>query len=423
MKIAIVGAGIAGLSAALFLDADHEVVVFERNDYLGGHARTLHFEHEGKRAYANPAFGYIAAAMYPHFIRLLDMLAVKRIPSPASFTLYAKPQSQSLLVTPTLSPLRLSPVFNPFMLTRLLAIQRVTHAARVLDERDDWQTTLEEFIEAQPVSTLVKNEIMYPWCAALSGVTIADAKRFSARAALKYPVHVQPESVLKPFSLQELDGGVHAYIQPLLDRLRTTTLNTSAVLRPIEKANGKFILTDAVGVQHTFDHVIMASPAFETAKLLTNLPGTDQLRRILTRFPYMKARIVVHADPKYMPVRRADWSVYNALSDGPNCEATIWCQHSGDFSYFKSWMSYLPETPKNIFADLEFYHPHFTPDYYSAQAALPAWQGQGNLWIAGSYVVDVDSHESGILSAIQIARRLNPTSANLAALLHSLPAT
>jgi uncharacterized protein len=226
MKIAIVGAGIAGLSAALFLDADHDVTLFERNDYLGGHARTVHFERDGKRAYANPAFGYIAPRMYPHFIRLLDWLNVKRKPSPASVTVYSKPLASSLFLTPTLSPLRLSPIFKPAHLMRLIAVQRLLRAAKALDERDDWQTTLGEFVESQNIPPFVKNEIFYPWIAAIGGVSIPEVKDFSARAALNYPVHVQPESVLRSFGLQELDGGVNAYVQPLVDRLKTTEIHT-----------------------------------------------------------------------------------------------------------------------------------------------------------------------------------------------------
>ncbi len=63
MRIAIVGSGIAGLSAAWMLDGAYEVKLFEWADFLGGHARTAHIEYQGKRAYANPAFGYIAVHM------------------------------------------------------------------------------------------------------------------------------------------------------------------------------------------------------------------------------------------------------------------------------------------------------------------------------------------------------------------------
>lgn len=415
MNIAIIGAGIAGLASAWLLDADHRITLFERNDFLGGHARTVHFEHQGKKAYANPAFGYIAPRMYPHFIRLLDLLNVPRHPSPTSVTVHSSASGESVFITPTLSPLRLAPVVIPKHLLRLLAVQRLTSAARILDDHDDWNTTLEQFIEAQPLSAFMKNQLLYPWIAALSGVSISETKGFSARAALKYPVHVQPESVLRPFELQELVGGVSAYVQPLIATLRNSTIRSSVDLQPLRKQGDHFILTDSAGNSETFDQVILAAPAFESLKLVGDLPDSDRLTAILRRFPYAQTRIAVHSDPRLMPAKRADWSVYNALYDGGDtCEGTIWSQRSGEIDYFKSWLTFNPITPRDIHAEFQFHHPIMTPDYHRAQADLAALQGQGKLWFAGSYTLDVDSHESGIRSAMALARRLNPQSANLA---------
>ncbi|MBX3066818.1 MAG: hypothetical protein KF726_27805, partial [Anaerolineae bacterium] len=273
----------------------------------------------------------------------------------------------------------------------------------------------EEFIEAQPLSAFMKHQLLYPWMAALSGLPISETKRFSARAALKYPVHVQPESVLRPFELQELIGGVAAYVQPLINSLRNTTIRSSVDLQPLHKQDDQFVLTDSAGNTEYFDQVILAAPAFEALKLVGELPDPDRLSSILRRFPYAQTRIVVHSDPRLMPARRADWSVYNALYDGGDtCEGTIWSQRSGEIDYFKSWLTFNPITPRDVHAEFHFHHPFMTPDYYRAQVDLAARQGQGNLWFAGSYTLDVDSHESGIRSAMALAKRLSPQSANLA---------
>ncbi|MHA7987059.1 FAD-dependent oxidoreductase [Rathayibacter sp. CAU 1779] len=416
MRIAIVGAGIAGLASALLLDSAHEVTLFERSDLLGGHARTHRFSHEGRRAFVNPAFGYIAPAMYPRFIRLLELLRVAREPAPASVTVGSTGLHRDVFVTPTVSPLRVSPVLDPLGLRRMLAVRSITRAARVLDDADDWTTTLDEFLEPQPVSRFVKDEVVYPWMAAVSGVPIAEVKAFSARAALRYPVHVQQEGALRPFGLQELTGGVDAYVQPLLDRLQTTTIRRGVELRPLQRSRGQWQLTEASGVQHEFDAVVVATPAFEALALLGALPGADRLRDVLAGFPYASTRILVHSDTSWMPRKKSNWSVYNARHDGPNCEATIWCRHSGEFAYFKSWATFSDRRPSLLHAEFEFHHPRLTPGYYRSQSVLPALQGLGGLWFAGSYVEDVDSHESGIGSAIRIAERLNPGSANLAAL-------
>src|SRR4051794_24047253 len=98
MKIAVIGAGISGLSTAWLLDSDHEVVLHEKNDFLGGHARTVTFEFNGKHAYANPAFGYIAPHLYPQFMKLLTYLDVKLIPSPASAVVYSRQFGKAVFI-------------------------------------------------------------------------------------------------------------------------------------------------------------------------------------------------------------------------------------------------------------------------------------------------------------------------------------
>jgi len=417
LKIAVVGAGVAGLASAWLLDKDHEVTLFEKNDYLGGHAITVHFEKAGKRAYANPAFGYITPSIYPQFMCLLEILKVKLISTPTSLTIYSKPQGRATILTPRLSMSRLLKIMHPKMTMTLLELQRVLVAAKKFDDNDDWQTTLEEFMEREHFSEFVRNEIIFPWAAALGEMTIADIKTFSARAALKYPVHVQSGNMTQSFKLVELDGGVASYIQPLLDTLRTTLVKSQTAIQTIQKQNGQFILTDSTGKNHTFDQLVLASPAYETKKIIDTLAGTAELQQILSEFKYSPARIAVHGDESFMPPKKTDWSVYNTMFDGVNCEGTIWCMDRGEFEYFKSWITFADRMPKDMYSIHHLNHPMVTPAYFRAQAKLMAYSGKENLWFAGSYTQDIDSHESGIRSAIDIAKKLNPNSSNLKLLL------
>src|SRR5215216_326103 len=173
MKVAIIGAGIAGLATAWLLDQDHNVTLFEKNEYLGGHALTVHFEADGKSIFANPAAGYITPSIYPQFMRLLEILHVKLVSVPASLTVYSKPLGQVTMLTPRLSIRRLSKLMRPKMVISLLELQRSLLAARKLDENDDWQLTLEEFLAQEHVSEFVCNEIIYPWVSAVGEATIS----------------------------------------------------------------------------------------------------------------------------------------------------------------------------------------------------------------------------------------------------------
>jgi uncharacterized protein len=414
MKIAIIGSGIAGLTAAWLLDQHHEVTIFEKNEVLGGHALTVHFEIDGKKVFANPAAGYITPNIYPSFLRLLKILNIKLIHFPASVTVYSKALGYSPLLTPRLSIPRLAKMLHPVTLRNLLELQRALFAARKFDKHDDWFTTLEEFMDQEGISQFVRDEIIYPWISAVGEVTIEEIKGFSARAALKYPVGAEFGS--QKFQLLEIAGGIASYIQPLLDTLRRTQVKAGSGIQIIEKQGDGYILTDSAHAKHTFDHVIFASPAPETKKIIDTLTGVEELQSVLSEFKYCSARIAVHGDTSYMPPQKVDWSSYNTIHDGKNCEATIWAKAGRAHDYFKSWVTFADKMPKNLYSVHEFNHPVMTPAHYHAQAKLRPFNGKDNLWFAGSYTQDIDSHESGVRSAMEIAQKLNPESENLKSL-------
>jgi predicted NAD/FAD-binding protein len=414
MKIAIIGSGIAGLTSAWLLDSDHEVTLFEKNEILGGHALTVHFEINGNQVFANPAAGYITPNIYPSFLRLLQILKVKLMDIPASVTVYSRSLGHATMLTPRLSIQRWAKILHPAALRNLLELQRALIAARKFDLQDDWMTTLEEFMDQQHVSPFVRNEIIYPWMSAVGEVTIEEIKGFSARAALKYPVHAQFGT--HGFHLHELSGGIDSYIQPLLDTLRTTQVRAGCGIQAMQREAEGYILTDSSNTKHSFDHVVLACPAPNTKRIIDTLAGAEELQNILSGFKYCSARIAVHGDTSYMPPQRVDWSSYNTIHDGKNCEATIWARVGRTHEYFKSWVTFADQMPKNLYSVHEFNHPVMTPQHYRAQEKLRPLTGRDNLWFAGSYTQDIDSHESGVRSAIDIVQKLNPNSANLKSL-------
>lgn len=415
MKIAIIGSGIAGLTTAWLLDKYHEVTLFEKNEILGGHALTVHFDIKSKRIFANPAAGYITPSIYPRFLRLLKILNVNLISISASVTVYSTALNYATMLTPRLSFARLAKLLHPKMLIHLLELQRTLLKAKRFDKTDDWQTTLEEFMDQEHVSQFVRDEIIYPWISAVGEATIEDITGFSARAALKYPVHGQ--SGTQAFRLQELDGGISSYIKPLVNSLQNTQVKTNSEIISIEKQNDHFILNDSSNIKHQFEHVIFASPAYETKKIIDTLAGANDLSNILSGFKYNPAKIAVHGDKSLMPPNKVDWSIYNSMYDGVNCEATIWCPEDGEHEYFKSWVTFREKMPESLYGLHEFKHPLLTPEYYRAQEKLKTVNGKDNLWFVGSYTQDIDSHESGVCSAIEVVQRLEPNSQNLKSLL------
>jgi predicted NAD/FAD-binding protein len=120
-----------------------------------------------------------------------------------------------------------------------------------------------------------------------------------------------------------------------------------------------------------------------------------------------------------MPASEKDWSVLNIRHDGARSSLSVWKKWKSRTPVFKSWVTFDPRPPEPLYFSATYEHPKIGLRYFEAQRSLVALQGQNNLWLAGLYTHDVDSHESAILSAVKVAERLDPQSANLKRLIES----
>lgn len=420
MRIAIVGAGITGLSAAWMLDGSgHEVVLFEAGEVAGGHAHTLTVRRDGVDVHVDTAFSNLTSATHPRFKALLERLDVGCERSLATFALASRPARRNLLVVPSARPAHLAAAARPSNLRALVGFGRAIDAAVPLEVNGDWSMPVRDYLARLPPA--FASRVMGPTLAAILGTSAAEAMDFSARAAMKFLVCPRIEGTHLSLEALKVEGGVSAYVKALLASLRTVTVRLNTEITALRKDAGRFRLVARDGEEHTFDQVVLATPAYRTADLLAPLPDAEPLRRLLGRIEYYETAIAVHADPTYMPASRGAWSYVNMLvDDRGECEKTFWCGMGEGVDVFRSWVTLGSSVPRDLDAMYRYHHPRMTPDYYRVQARLAALDpGSGGLWLAGSYLEDVDTHESGLRSAMEVVRRLHPSSPNLRALDHT----
>lgn len=410
MRIGVIGAGISGLAAAWLLHEEHEVVLFERDGRLGGHAHTVPVSHQGRKLPVDTAFQHFSAAMYPVFSRLLEVLGVETVASPVTSTLHWRDTGRSLLITPSARPRDLWSTSIPWLLKLHGAIRA---GARV----GEWETTVDAFLDGLRPDPVFRRDFLLPFLTAVLGTSLEDSGRMSARAALKYPVHHQPSHLLRPFEFREIAGGVVSYVRALAASLGTAEVRTGTAIERLERRDGRLAVIEAGGWEFVFDRLVLAAPARDAARLLAELPGAERLRAILGRTESIETAIAVHSDPGFMPPDRRLWAGYNILVDRQASEGTIWNGRRAGMAVFKSWVTHRGEQPAECHAALTYRHPLMTPDYFRIQEEAAALQGEGGVWLAGSYLQDIDSHESGVRSAVEVAKRLSPASKNLARLL------
>jgi predicted NAD/FAD-binding protein len=161
------------------------------------------------------------------------------------------------------------------------------------------------------------------------------------------------------------------------------------------------------------DHVILATSAWAARKLLAGVEGAEEVCQILGQIGYFPTTIAVHGDARLMPADRKHWSVVNTRFDGRYSANTIWKSWKSRAPVFRSWVTFEPERPEPLYAWAQFEHVKVDAGYFEAQRRLAAVQGREHVWLAGAYVHDLDSHESAVLSAVAVARRLAPQAARL----------
>jgi predicted NAD/FAD-binding protein len=294
----------------------------------------------------------------------------------------------------------------------MIQFQRALQSAKPLVDAFDSSVTVEQFIEGLRSGRSFKDEFCYPMLQSIWGIDRHDVKHYSAYNALKYYVLCDVGN-FSQFYFTEVVGGSRAYIQTLTKALTRARLEFPAGIQRLTRQAGRYAVELADGSHREFDHLIIATSARDAYQLITPLDQTEALRNELGKFEYFKTTIAVHGDTRLMPANRKHWSVFNIRHDGDHSALTIWKRWKSEKPVFKSWVTHERIAPDPLYHTATYDHPAVRPVHFETQQKLARLQGLNNLWLAGMYTHDIDSHESAILSAVKIAERLSPQSSNL----------
>ena len=419
MKIGIIGGGIAGMSAAWLLQEHHTVTLFEQQDRLGGHADTVEIEQDGEIWLFEAGFEFFYDSLFPRFNRLLALLGMSITKYGASATLYSRDHRTTTLLPPYNRGRIVPSGYHPQALVNLLLLQRVIARSVPMIQRGDPFITLEDYLRTLNLPRQFQDNFLYPFLLAEWCVELEEFKTFSAYNAFKYIVTSRPNNFPPAIYMNEVVGGLRAYVRALTGQLTRTRIQLNANLTPLERVDEQYVLHDATSGDHQFDHVILATGAYEASRLLQALRWAKKRRDDLNRIDYFKTTIAIHEDRRLMPANADHWSVVNTRSEGTHSSNTVWKAWKSKRPIFRSWVTYDAELPSHLHLTRTYDHPKINMNYFRAQHNLVAQQGENNLWIAGLYMHDIDCHESALMSAVNIARVLAPQSSNLQRLMDS----
>jgi predicted NAD/FAD-binding protein len=414
MRIGIIGAGVSGMTAAWLLQHDHRVTLIEKAPRLGGHVETVPVTVEGTTVHAELGPRFFFDSAYPYFLALLRLLAVPIdwIDARVSFTEVALGHTIAL---PPRSPRHVASLLrSPRLVRHVVSLRRLIKEQPAIAARRDFSLSFGRHLAQAGYPASFGPEFAYPFFAACWGAPLDRLPDFPVYSLLKgMPRGEKP-------GFYEIQGGMSRYVRALRDELTAVDIRLGAGIRRIGRGvhqDERFHVEDEHGARHSFDRLIVATSARDAANLLRGVPAVAGMQATVASFRHFETEIVIHGDPSFMPPDRRDWSHNNLFLDGESAWMSDWQGLGEDVPVFRSWLPEGRALPRPLYGRRSFHHLLMSPENAFLQRRIAALQGTAGLWVTGMYAVDVDNHESALLSALVPVHALAPRAQNLGRLL------
>ena len=411
-SIAVVGAGVAGLTAAYILQRKHHVTIFDKNDYAGGHTHTVTIP-DGPDEGVPVDTGFIVMndRNYPLLTRLLRQLDVPLRDSSMSFS-YWDENTGMQYSGGGLNGLfaQRRNLFRPSFLGMVREIFRFfRQAERDLAAGELQGLTLGEYLKNGGYSELFVRHHLIPMAAAIWSTGDDRVMEFPAESFLQFFHNHGLLTVNDRPQWQTVAGGSHSYVKKMLTNFRGD-IRLSAPIASIRRTDGRVALFTEAGPAGEFDEVVIAAHADQALALLAD--PTDAEQRLLGVWVYEPNDTALHTDPAVMPPMRRIWSSWNYTRErgcDPAGPATV--------SYYMNHLQGLrtnaplfvslnrrgPLPADRIIMRTTYHHPTYSREALAAQRELPSLNSKRHTWFCGSYF-GYGFHEDAVRSGVQVAR-------------------
>lgn len=410
-KVAIIGTGIAGLSAAYHLYKHHDITVYEKASRIGGHTRTLRVHHGDRTIAVDTGFIVFNERNYPNLVALFRELGVAVKKSDMSFALTVGDgwlEWAAHSVNAILGQRR--NLFRPGFLRLFAEVVRFNAQAHAALDADP-AVTLGALIESMGLGEWFRRYYLLPMAGAIWSCPPRQMLEFPARSFVRFFANHGLLSAMGQPQWYTVDGGSQAYVDRMVAPF-AGSIRTGCGAAEIRRVKPGVIVRDDRGQCETFDHVVLASHADQSLKLLGD--ATNAERATLGAFGYQNNTVVLHKDRQFMPRRRRCWASWVYHSDGMGDEAAItvtyWMNRLQSIdARYPLFVTLNParEIPaEHIFDRHEFAHPVFDREAIAAQQHLMTIQGIDNTWFCGAYT-GYGFHEDGFVSGMVAASALD----------------
>lgn len=411
MKIAIIGSGISGLTCGYYLSREHDITLFEANDYIGGHTATVDVEVAGVNYSVDTGFIVYNDRTYPNFIAMMNEIGVEGRPSQMSFSV--RNDSNGLEYNGhTLTTLfaQKRNWFNPKFYSFIFEILRFNRLVKeCASQPTSEETTLGDFLTSQRFSDYFCDNYILPMGAAIWSSTLADMRAFPLAFFARFFLNHGLLDVTNRPQWYVIKGGSREYIKPLTKGFSDKIRLNSPVESVVRDQAGVTLRVN--GQSERFDQVIFACHSDQAKKLLADSNGVE--REILSDLAYQANEVILHTDESLLPKRKAAWASWNYWLDGSNQEQS----RAPTLTYNMNILQHIqaPQTfcvslnssdqidKEKILKTFVYHHPVFNRASIAAQSRRNEINGMSRTWFCGAYWYN-GFHEDGVRSALDVVR-------------------
>ncbi len=410
-NIAVIGSGIAGLSAAWLLAKRHRVALYEADDHIGGHANTVDVDTPDGRIAVDTGFIVYNERNYPNLTAFYKHLGVATEPTEMSFALsldggayeYAASGAQGFFG-------QRRNLARPGHWRLMMDISRFFRTARARVECFPADVTLGNYLTQEGYSDAFVVDHIIPMGAAIWSTSMNGMLAFPARSFIDfYANHGMLQYRERP-DWRTVTGGSRQYVE-LLVADGGFELQRNNRAQRVLRHHTYIHITAPRAVARPFEHVVIATHADQAIRLFDDPDPLEE--KLLGAFRYQTNRAVLHRDRRWMPRRKKIWSSWNYLKRRTGVEdglcVTYWMNRLQNLKTQTDLFLTLNPAgeihPKAIDAVFDYDHPVFSASAMEAQKSLWAIQGNRRTWFCGSYF-GYGFHEDGAQSGLAVAEQL-----------------